>query len=107
MIEIAALVISLSLSVLALGLSVVSVMIHYAKRAENPHTAALEGEVAELSDKLYSFMKREAARQRRAAKEGADPADPENVAPARPPEEQTSLSLVPPHLAGRARAKIG
>lgn len=107
MLELPALVAGLIFALLAFGLSVTSLLVHWMKRAENPHTAHLESEVAELSETLYAYMKREAARARRAKKQATESDETEIVAPEGAQQEQRPLSLVPPHLASRYAQKIG
>ena len=108
MLELYAALAGLIFALLAFGLSTVSLLVHWQRRAESPYTAHIEREVAELSETLHAFMKRHAARQRRAAQEAREQDQEENAAPG-PSDEAASpnISLVPPHLQARLRDKVG
>ena len=109
MLELYAALGGLIFALMAFGLSVVSLLVHWMKRAENPATAHLEAELAEVSEKLYSFMKREAARSRRekrAIEEGQDQGSPEIVPHSDAQDPFQIGARIPNHLAARYRDKI-
>ena len=78
------LLVAASFSAIALGLSVVSLALHYARRNEHPAVAQLKADHLDLLDKVEHWMKRDRVRRLRASQEAQEqpelPAVPEGKA---------------------------
>lgn len=84
------LVVSASFSAIALGLSVVSLALHYSRRNEHPAVAQLKADHLDLLDKVEHWMKRDRVRRLRASQEAQEPEQP-NLIHLTPQEQKAAL----------------
>lgn len=69
------LILATSLSAVALGCSVVSLALHYARRNEHPDVTQLRTDVLDVLDKVEHWIKRDRVRRLRASREEDEPAE--------------------------------
>lgn len=86
---------ALAVALVSFLLSLTSLLVHYAKRAENPITAPLEQQIqalqlgqVDLVDRIEHWTRRDRTRRLRAAE-----AEPESVEPTSPAEVKRQLRL--------------
>jgi hypothetical protein len=88
---------SVAFSLIALGLSTISLLVHYAKRAEHPlitpiqmEIASIRATVVDLVDRVEHFVRRD--RARKAREPGMDAMAPDQTLPA-PADVKTQLRI--------------